>query len=150
MGYIYKIQNKKTGEVFIGQTQGSVEAAVNSHFKSKEEDRFHKDLRTLGREAFEVEVIDQEEDEAYLDIFTSDMIAAYNSYRYGYNEDGGFFGDTRNSYVAQEFMDMVAEGLPKLVVQLKEEDLRVVHKFLDAIGQVYKEVYEEEKKQWGK
>lgn len=142
MGYIYKIQNKKTGEVFIGQTQGSVKAAINNHFKSKEEDRFHQDLRALGRDAFKVEVIDQEEDEAYLDIFTSDMIAAYNSYRYGYNEDGGSCGDQRDVWVAEQYMDMVAEGLIGLLDKLNQEDAEVIWKFLEANGQVYKKICE--------
>lgn len=68
-GWIYKITNTQTSEVYIGQTTGKPEARFKRHLRDKKSSciRLARAIEKYGKEAFELKVICRAEDQLQLD-----------------------------------------------------------------------------------
>lgn len=84
---IYKVQNKITGKVYIGQTIKSLEHRKKQHIKysEKKHTRFLKALRLYGEIGFTWEIIDTAETKEELNEKEIYWINEYNSIETGYN-----------------------------------------------------------------
>lgn len=90
MGYIYKIENKINGKVYIGQTKTSIKERLGKHFsRAKSENNItgiDAAIRKYGRENFTVEqlceCLDNDLDD--LERYFIDKFNSFNSH-YGYN-----------------------------------------------------------------
>ena len=49
-GYIYKITNLSTSNIYIGSTKTSVEQRYQEHLTAKDESPLHRDIQELGPE----------------------------------------------------------------------------------------------------
>ena len=96
--FIYKITNKQTGKLYIGQTVRDPKTRLYEHMNDKESnDYFHCAVRKYGADSFEYEVIDTASTQAELNQKEIYWIQYYNSYAKddtsnGYNTHLG--GDT--------------------------------------------------------
>ena len=103
MGYIYKATNKVNGKVYIGKTENDIKirwaAHVSSSFNKRSREysfKFHNAIRKYGKDAFDVEVIDDVEpsETASREQY---WIEFYDSIKSGYNTTFGGEGSTRYS-----------------------------------------------------
>ena len=93
MGYIYKIENKLNGKVYIGQTTKTVEKRFNQHKNNSNKDYFsqivlYKAFNKYGIENFECIELEKVNNEL-LDEREKYWIEYYNSYFDGYNSTLG-------------------------------------------------------------
>lgn len=90
---VYKAVNKINGKIYVGQTQHSLEARKQQHFKKAREGyktHFYSAIRKYGEDAFEFSVICTAETKADLNLLETYYIQKYNSIQNGYNMvDGG-------------------------------------------------------------
>ncbi len=94
---IYKITNKITGDIYIGQTIDSLERRISKHFRgSKYSDtRFSRAIRKYGKENFIYESIFTCLNKEELSQIEKFFIQIYNAQSYIYNTSkGGDGGDT--------------------------------------------------------
>lgn len=93
MGIIYKITNKITNKVYIGQTKKTLEKRWHQHIKEAQDaingDRqnfplFHRMIIKYGKENFNIELLEECSDDK-LDIKERYWINQFNSYNDGYN-----------------------------------------------------------------
>lgn len=86
MGYIYKIRNKKTDEVYIGQTKRSVAARWQEHLteKANPKNKLFQALQTYNISDFELSII-EECDNNLLDQREQYWIREFDSFKKGYN-----------------------------------------------------------------
>lgn len=87
---IYKFENKKTGEVYIGQSV-DLFGRYEQHIASSSDDKFHKALREYGTENFTWEILEQAESftKEELNLMEVQYIDRYNSKSKGYNSTVG-------------------------------------------------------------
>lgn len=102
MGFIYKITNKITNEIYIGQTKKTVHYRFLEHFRQAKTEaegkrkltHFHAALNKYGQENFIVETI-EECDNNLLNEKEIYWIKYYDSYNNGYNSTTG--GQNKNN-----------------------------------------------------
>jgi len=86
---IYKITNKKTGKVYIGQTIQGLSCRKREHiyrFNTRERDhKLYLSMRKHGIENFDFESLCCVLNESYLDEIEVALIKKYNSFNRGYN-----------------------------------------------------------------
>lgn len=93
MGYIYKIQNKLNGKIYIGQTVKSLQKRFTQHKNNSNKEYFsqivlYKAFNKYGIENFEFEGIEEVPNEL-LDEREKYWIEYYDSYFNGYNSTLG-------------------------------------------------------------
>lgn len=94
---IYKVTNKKSGNVYIGQTVKSLEERKHNHFLSSlsknSKSKFHKAIKSYGIDNFNWEVVDTAKTKDELNQKEIQYISEYNSIEDGYNMiEGGTGG----------------------------------------------------------
>lgn len=92
---IYRVKNKITKKVYIGQTVNTIEKRKNDHIKASEtkKGKFHKALKSYGTENFDWEIIDTAKSKEELNKKEIKYIQEYNSIKNGYNMvEGGTGG----------------------------------------------------------
>ena len=99
IGRIYKVTNKITNEVYIGQTVRSIKCRWHGHvgyaMRKEKLCAFHKAIKEYGKENFEiVEMVSIESDSKFelklkLDLLETSYIHYYDSCRNGYNSTLG-------------------------------------------------------------
>lgn len=86
---LYKVENKITGEIYIGQTKKSLCERRRDHiyeaFKRGMKDKFHLALREFGRLAFCWSIISEYKSYKKLIEAENEAIQFYKSIKYGYN-----------------------------------------------------------------
>lgn len=86
---IYKVENKITGEIYIGQTKKKLCERRRDHvyeaFKRIRRDKFHSALREFGLNAFDWSVVACFNNYKTLTKAENEAIEFYNSIKYGYN-----------------------------------------------------------------
>jgi hypothetical protein len=86
---LYKVENKITGEIYIGQTKKALCERKRDHiyeaFKRGMQDKFHSALREFGRLAFTWSIISEYKSYKKLTEAESEAIQFYKSIKYGYN-----------------------------------------------------------------
>lgn len=86
---IYKAENKITGEVYIGQTKGTLRHRRSDHhyeaFTRQRSDKFHKALRKFGKQVFDWCEIYQGRNKILLAKAERDFIIKFNAIENGYN-----------------------------------------------------------------
>lgn len=106
---IYKITNKKTNKIYIGQTNKSPEDRLNEHIMNAENGKmFHlsKAIRKYGKENFIIETIDyalNKNDINEKEIYWIKELKA-NNRLYGYNMTAG--GEGGNTYLCKTEEEM--------------------------------------------
>lgn len=103
--YIYKYTNKLNGMVYIGKSK-RIRQRIWQHMRcyEKEDSLIHRDIKKYGIENFDVDIIDEtdnEKDSVFLERF---YIEKYNSiYPNGYNQNrGGVGGHNARAVVCLE------------------------------------------------
>jgi len=88
---IYKITNVATNRIYIGATTSSAQARLSDHFTKsrKAETKLQVAMLEYPKECFEVEQIDTAETINELAQKERYYIEQYDSFRNGYNSDGG-------------------------------------------------------------
>lgn len=92
---IYKVKNKISGKVYIGQTVKTLEYRKNTHILHSKtpKSKFHKALRSYGADNFEWDVLDTATTKDELNQKEIYYIQKYNSIEEGYNMvEGGTGG----------------------------------------------------------
>lgn len=84
---IYKIENKKNGMVYIGQTTKTVAERVNQHLQKKS--KIGKAMVKEGKDNFTVTVLDHATNKQELDELERYWIAFFNAQENGYNTLSG-------------------------------------------------------------
>ena len=89
---IYKAENIKTGEIYIGSTTSTVEARQRDHLQKANTGQghcFQEAINTYGPEVFIWEQIDTAESVNELASKEKQYILEYNAKEQGYNQDSG-------------------------------------------------------------
>ena len=120
MGYIYKITNKNSGAVYIGQTSRDYKTRWNEHLNYLGQDYdpqkaslLHRALNKYGKNDFDFEVIEETDD---LNEREQYWIEYYHCYIYdplyekGYNMTPGGKGCTQPSPYEQQIIQLWEEG----------------------------------------
>lgn len=92
---IYKVKNKISGKVYIGQTVNSLEQRKNEHinFSRNGKSKFNRAIKSYGYENFDWEIIDTAKTKEELNEKEIKYIQEYNSIENGYNMvEGGTGG----------------------------------------------------------
>ncbi len=85
MGVIYKIQNRESGKIYVGQTTRTLEIRMNEHLRHDDTYIEHA-LKKYGIDAFDVSVIEEYDSEEKLNEREIYWISFYNCVRpKGYN-----------------------------------------------------------------
>lgn len=114
---IYKITNKTTGKVYIGQTINTFEKRWNRHcndaLNNILDTHFARAIRLYGPEDFEHEIIDTAETQEELTAKESYWIRYYNSIEEGYNETDAEWKSGGNTYKnkTEEEMTIIKEKI---------------------------------------
>lgn len=109
MGLIYKIQNKKDGKIYIGQTSATLKNRIAKHKEvvSTSSCHIHRAINKYGWEAFEVSVVEENIPNEKLNEREIYWIEYYNSYENGYNMNRGGEGRIIKE---QEVLDLWNSG----------------------------------------
>jgi group I intron endonuclease len=102
---IYKVENKISGKVYIGQTIHTLETRKNTHLKMVEvgKSKFYKALKSYGVDNFDWVVIDTATTKDELNQKEIHYIREYNSIENGYNMvDGGTGGYNKYAVIANK------------------------------------------------
>lgn len=104
---IYKITNKRTGKVYIGQTKQKPEIRWKQHIQDSKKERtsfkLQRDLNKYGASNFSFEVLEQVPLKELADIAEKMWIKYYDSIERGYNTaKGGTDGGGRKKVMAVE------------------------------------------------
>lgn len=102
---IYRVKNKISGKVYIGQSIHSLEKRKDTHLKSIEigKSKFYRALKSYGVENFEWEVIDTATTKEELNQKEKNYIIEYSSIKTGYNMiDGGTGGYNEYAVIANK------------------------------------------------
>jgi group I intron endonuclease len=100
---IYRVKNKISGKVYIGQTIHTLEKRKDTHLKSIEtgKSKFYRALKSYGVENFQWEVIDTATTKEELNQKEKNYIIEYNSIEDGYNMiEGGTGGYNEYAVIA--------------------------------------------------
>lgn len=92
---VYKVENKKSKKVYIGQTKYDLSRRIEEHIKSSKnpKSKFHKALKSYGVENFDWVVLDTAKSKDELNKKEIKYIQEYNSIENGYNMvEGGTGG----------------------------------------------------------
>ena len=127
MNYIYKITNKSNGKIYIGQTRKTIQQRWLEHVsaaKSNPDSQdynylLHKAIRKYGADNFDIETIEELEDEKELSDREQYWINFYNSCileekANGYNMTYG--GEGRSYINKQEIFELWESGLGSLEI----------------------------------
>lgn len=120
MPYIYKITNTVNNKVYIGKTNFSVEKRWQEH--CEDYTRFNNRplyaaMRKYGINKFQVETIEEVENDEQACNREIYWIAFYNSYHYGYNATYG--GDGKQLYDPRQIWSLWEQGYSiKQIVKL--------------------------------
>ena len=137
MTYIYKIENKLNGKIYIGKTLKTIQERWKEHCHDFKRERCEKRplysaMNKYGIENFFIEEIEQceanilSEREKY-------WIEYYNSFKYGYNATTG--GDGRSYLDYDLILSLWQEG--KTITEISKINkcpLNTVHRILKACG----------------
>lgn len=100
--YIYKITNKNTHKVYIGQTINPIEKRFQRHLNDAINNVLNthlaRSIRKHGVEAFEIELIDTASSQEELNLKEQKWIQEYNSTVSGYNETDAIAKCGGNTY----------------------------------------------------
>jgi group I intron endonuclease len=102
---IYRVKNKISGKVYIGQTIHTLEIRKNNHLKMVEagKSKFYKALKSYGVDNFDWVVIDTATTKDELNQKEKQYIQKYNSIEEGYNMvDGGTGGYNEYAVIANK------------------------------------------------
>jgi group I intron endonuclease len=102
---IYKVKNKISGKVYIGQTIHTLETRKNTHLKMVEvgKSKFYKALKSYGVDNFDWVVIDTATTKDELNQKEKQYIQEYNSIEEGYNMvEGGTGGYNKYAVIANK------------------------------------------------
>jgi len=102
---IYKVKNKISGKVYIGQTIHTLETRQNAHLKMVEvgKSKFYKALKSYGVDNFDWDVIDTATTKDELNKKEIQYILKYNSIEEGYNMvEGGTGGYNKYAVIANK------------------------------------------------
>ena len=92
---IYKITNKLNNKVYIGQTTQGFKQRYREHLcrfhRGDRDHRLYLAFKKYGLESFKFEVICQTTDASLLNTLEKYFIQKYNSFKNGYNCNGGGF-----------------------------------------------------------
>lgn len=114
---IYKITNKTTGKIYIGQTIRTLEQRWKRHISDALNNildtHFARAIRTYGPDDFEIEQIDTAETQEELTLKEHNWIVYYNSIENGYNETDSIFKSGGNTYFSktEEEMNIIKEKI---------------------------------------
>lgn len=117
MGYIYKITNTVNGKIYIGQTRKAVKTRWTNHVTASNNPNhkdynilFHNAIRKYGREAFQVEIIEECDNSLLNDreIYWIDYLQSTDKSK-GYNLTLGGLGQFR--YADDELLSLWNDGL---------------------------------------
>lgn len=100
---IYRVKNKISGKVYIGQSIHTLEKRKDTHLKSIEtgKSKFYKALKSYGVDNFQWEVIDTATTKEELNQKEKNYIIEYNSIDDGYNMvEGGTGGYNEYAVIA--------------------------------------------------
>lgn len=142
MGHIYKITNRNTQKVYIGQTTYKYVStrwcAHKDRINSTINNKLYKSMRKHGIEAFYIETVEANIDNSLLDEREIYWIAFYNSYKKGYNSDlGGNRRETKIIGKEDEIIDLYkTKGIGE-IASIYSVSRLLIRKFLKSIG-VYK------------
>lgn len=105
-GIIYKWTNKKNGKSYIGQTINETKR-FEEHLRSKDDKPFHIALREEGGlDGFYYDVLEKDVPEEKLNEREIYWIAYYDSFKNGYNTDGGggyyFRSEKKREYLGKK------------------------------------------------
>lgn len=149
MGYIYKITNTVNGKIYIGQTRKAVKTRWTNHVtcakKKSHKDYnipFHNAIRKYGREAFQVDTI-EECDNSLLNDREIYWIGHFqsNDKSKGYNLSLGGLGQSR--YADDELLSLWNDGLSFEEISKQIGICRfVLSERLKALGVTDKEIKE--------
>lgn len=107
---IYKITNKTTKKVYIGQTINTLEARWNRHkndaLNNILDTHFARAIRLYGPEDFDIEIIDTANTQEELTQKEHDWIIYYNSIEEGYNETDSLLKSGGNTYKSKSKDEM--------------------------------------------
>ena len=105
MGYIYKISCNKTNNVYIGLTNISIEHRWGAHIYAATTPThldynfpIHRAMRKYGIENFQVEKLEEVDNEQLLKEREKYWISYYDSYNHGYNATLGGDGQCKYNY----------------------------------------------------
>lgn len=113
MGFIYKIENKKNGKIYIGKTVNTIKERWLEHVEEAmrgDNTLLHKAIRKYGENGFYVDFIEQCSNDE-LNIKEIYYIALFQSHmeQYGYNMTLG--GEGTMKYSDGDILDLWATGL---------------------------------------
>jgi hypothetical protein len=92
IGFIYKVENTVTHEIYIGATTTSIEIRIKDHFDKanrKDGHKFQEAIATYGPDAFHWEQVDTANSINELAEKEKQYVVKYNSKEKGYNIDSG-------------------------------------------------------------
>ena len=135
---IYKVTNKKSGNVYIGQTVKSLEERKHNHFLSSlsknSKSKFHKAIKSYGIDNFNWEVVDTANSKDELNQKEIQHISEYNSIEDGYNMiDGGTGGykhseETIEKIRQSQIGKVIPEETKKLISKRTKEAMAKLDK----------------------
>jgi len=137
MPYIYKIENKLNGKIYIGKTLKTVQERWKEHCHDFKRERCEKRplysaMNKYGIENFFIEEIEQCE-ESVLSEREKYWIEYYNSFKYGYNATTG--GDGRSYLDYDLILSLWQEGkTAKEIAKILNHDEYSVRLALDIKG----------------
>ena len=113
MGFIYKIENKQNGKIYIGKTVNTIRERWLEHVEEAnkgDNSLLHKAIRKYGENGFYVDFIEQCSNDE-LNIKEIYYIALFQSHmgQYGYNMTLG--GEGAMKYSDKDILDLWATGL---------------------------------------
>ena len=113
MGFIYKIENKKNGKIYIGKTVNTIKERWLEHIeeaKRGDNTLLHKAIRKYGENGFYVDFVERCSNDE-LNMKEIYYIALFQSYmeQYGYNMTLG--GEGVMKYSDGDILDLWATGL---------------------------------------
>ena len=161
-GIIYRIWSKTTGMSYIGQTTRGLEIRVKEHMTCDFDDKFHNDIKRLGKDDFEYEIIEiclSKE----LNVREKYWINQYDSFRNGYNLDSGggccrdeYIVAKRNKSISDAYQNKTDEekielhkNTAKALQNLPSEEKDRLSKIRsENMKQRYASMSEDERKEW--
>ena len=151
MPYIYKIENKLNGKIYIGKTLKTIQERWKEHCRDFQKERYEKRplysaMNKYGIENFFIEEVEQCE-ESVLSEREKYWIEYYGSFKYGYNATNG--GDCkryidrnliiktyREIGVMQRVADLLSISVDSVRNILKENNIKI-HSYKEINKRLY-------------
>ena len=132
MGYIYIIRNAVNEQVYIGNTEYTVEIRFKRHLEAAKHgnSKLYINMREIGIHNFYVETLENCDDRL-LDEREKYWISRYDSFNNGYNSTTG--GSSGNKVDIHKVKQMILDGKTKDEISkelgIRKESLCVIHDF---------------------